>query len=87
MEKNLKKVIQTPLSDQDLRTILGERTKITKYSDLGKYKSVEELLPNPNDFVIILLEEKQIQDTGRHYWGIQIHMNFLIATATQWITI
>ena len=48
---------QPLLSDQNLRDILGSDVKIVTYPELSKYSTIEELLPNSYDFVIILLLE------------------------------
>ena len=57
MNKEINNIIHKALGDDNLRTILGKDTKILKYSELAKYNSIDQLLPKPNDFVIILLEE------------------------------
>lgn len=50
--------IDEPLTDSDLERHLGhDRSKyIVKYGDLDAYENVEDLLPNYNDFKIILTE-------------------------------
>jgi hypothetical protein len=53
----IEQIMKKPLSDTDLKTILGEDTKIITYPELSKYNNIEELLPNSYDFVIILLLE------------------------------
>ena len=40
------KLVHKALSDADIRTILGENTKIIKYSELSKYRDLDDLLPN-----------------------------------------
>jgi hypothetical protein len=45
-----------PLTDSDIRRILNENVKIIKYSELDKYNNILSLLPNPFDYVIILVE-------------------------------
>jgi hypothetical protein len=52
-------MIATPLSDDDIRTILGSDTKILKYSELSEYSNLNELLPRPIDFAIILYEHSR----------------------------
>ena len=52
----IEQIMKKPLSDTDLRTILGD-CKIVTYPELSKYNNIEELLPNSYDFVIILLLE------------------------------
>ncbi len=50
---------KTPLSDDDLRRMLGKdksRVKVIMYEDLKNYESLEQLLPNMYDAVIVLLQ-------------------------------
>ena len=60
----LLKLVHKPLSDEDLRRVLGDDLKIVKYSDLDNYNDLDELLPNPVDYCIILYEEKLTQVIG-----------------------
>jgi hypothetical protein len=53
----IKQVIRKPLSDSDLKHILGDCNTIITYPDLAKYNNLDELLPSAYDFVIILLLE------------------------------
>ena len=53
----IEQIMRKPLSDSDLKSILGEDTKIITYPELSKYNNIEELLPNPYDFAVILLLE------------------------------
>ena len=57
MNKEIDKIIHKALSDSDLNTILWKDTKIITYPELAKYDSIEQLLPKPNDFAIVLLLE------------------------------
>ena len=50
------KLVHKALSDSDIRAILGENTKIIKYSELARYRDLDDLLPNLLDYVIILYE-------------------------------
>ena len=52
----IKQVIRKPLSDANLKTILGD-CKIITYPDLATYYNLDELSPKPYDYVIILLLE------------------------------
>ena len=45
----------TPMSDADIKKYLPD-TKIITYSDLKDYKTLDQLLPNVNDCVIILYQ-------------------------------
>lgn len=50
---------KTPLSDDDLRRMLGKdksRCKVMLYDQLHQHESLEELLPNQYDAVIVLLQ-------------------------------
>ena len=53
---NIKKIEMAPIDDSEIRQYLGEDTKIIDYSDLQKYRNINELLPNEMDYVIILIE-------------------------------
>jgi hypothetical protein len=53
------KMVEKPLSDAELKHILGRDLKIIMYPDLAKYSSIEQLLPSPNDYCIILIIEDE----------------------------
>lgn len=55
-ETELKKMF----SDSDFKRYFGDG-KVIKYSELGNYHSINELLPNDKDFRIILVESKYNQ--------------------------
>lgn len=55
----LKQIEKTPLSDSDLRKILGSGTKIIEYSQLASIPHLSNLLPRQTDYCIILYETKQ----------------------------
>ena len=69
--ENLKKKLSYSFSDSDIKKYLGESCKIIKYGDLDNYSSLEELLPNDTDFVVILLETKK--NTG--HWTALLRYN------------
>jgi len=48
--------IRTPMSDGDLRRILGADLKIVRYSNLAHANTLEELLPRNPDHLILLFE-------------------------------
>jgi hypothetical protein len=52
------KMMQTPLSDSDIKKILGEDQKLMVYSELAKYTRIRELLADDRDYVVILYEQK-----------------------------
>ena len=49
--------INRPLSDEDTRDILGPDCTILKYSGLGEYSDLGDLLPKLKDYAITLFEE------------------------------
>jgi hypothetical protein len=53
-----KKMLSYSLSDSDIKSVLGDSTKIIKYADLDNYKSLNALLPYNNDFIVILIESE-----------------------------
>ena len=53
----INQIIKKPLSDANLKSILGTETRIITYPELANYRTIEELLPRADDFVIILLLE------------------------------
>ena len=55
LSNKLDKLVKKPLSDTELKTILGKDLKIIMYPDLAKYSSLEQLLPNPFVYCIILI--------------------------------
>ena len=63
-------MMRTPLSDSDLKQILGDDLKIIVYSDLSKLSNLRELLPNERDCVVILYEEKALSG----HWTCLTHL-------------
>lgn len=51
--------IYKPLSASQVESALGVGTRILKYSDLKNYETINDLLPNINDFIILLLEDSE----------------------------
>ena len=57
MEKEeLKRIIKDPMGSEDI-FFYFPHAKITTYADLEAYKSIQQLLPEQEDFVFILYEE------------------------------
>ena len=54
---SVRKLIHKALSDSDIRAILGVDTKIIKYSELANINSLDELLPRPVDYCVMLYAE------------------------------
>ena len=51
----MKRLEKKPMSDSDIRQFIPD-AKILRYSDLGRYNSIDELLPDDPDFAFILYE-------------------------------
>ena len=45
-EAEIQRIVRKPLSDADLRHILGNDLKILKYSELANFPSLDYILPN-----------------------------------------
>ena len=58
MSKHVLRMIRTPLSDSDLRKIIGQDLKIILYRELSKISNLREMLSNERDCMVILYEEK-----------------------------
>ena len=68
VDNKIDKLIKKALSDDELKSILGKDAKIILYPDLKKHNSIDELLPRPNDFCIILLVEDQNKYQIEGHW-------------------
>ena len=68
LSKNLDKIVKHHLSDEELKTILGKGLKIIMYPDLAKYSTIEQLLPNPFDYCIILIVESETKYNILGHW-------------------
>lgn len=53
------KMMRTPLSDDDLRKILGNNIKIVLYPDLSKHNNIRELL-NIRKIVVLSYTKRNI---------------------------
>jgi hypothetical protein len=54
----VQKRISEPMSNEDLEKYLAIKPNdVMKYSELSKYKTIEDLLPKDKDFQIILIED------------------------------
>ena len=72
-EARLDKLIKRPLSDTELKNILGKDLKIVMYPDLAKYSTIEQLLPNPFDYCIILIVESENKfNISGHWTALQV---------------
>ena len=67
-DSKIDRLVKKPLSDDELKTILGNNLKIIMYPDLAKYSSIELLLPNPNDYCIILIVESETKFSISGHW-------------------
>lgn len=55
---NIHDLIQQPLSEDDLRSMLKnyQPVRVMKYSELSNYQNIQQLLPKMKDYVILLVE-------------------------------
>ena len=67
-DNTINKLVKKPLSDNELKNILGNNLKIIMYPDLAKYSSIELLLPEPNDYCIILIVESETKFNIEGHW-------------------
>ena len=58
-EAEMQRIVRLPLSDADLKHILGEDLKILQYSELANHSSLDSILPKAKDDCIILYEEEE----------------------------
>jgi hypothetical protein len=52
----IERIIEDPIGDDDIRAYLPD-SKIMKYSELARYKTIEDLLPEPVDYAFLLYED------------------------------
>lgn len=62
--EEVKQVEEEPMDDTDIRENIGENTKILKYTDLSKYKSINDLLPRQRDYCYLLY----LDDYNKGHW-------------------
>ena len=67
-ESTINKIVKKLLSDTELKHILGRDLKLIMYPDLAKYSSIEQLLPNPNDYCVILIVESETKYNIVGHW-------------------
>ena len=58
--KKYKKLLSQMFSESDFKRYFNIENKIMKFSELAQYENIQELLPNDNDFKIILTEVRPI---------------------------
>ena len=75
LSNKLDKMVKHPLSDNELKTILGKDAKIVMYPDLAKYSTLEQLLPNPLDYCIILIVESENKYNISGHWTALLKYN------------
>jgi hypothetical protein len=68
-----KKELAKMFSNEDIERNLGQNC-IIKYSELADYNTINDLLPNDNDFKIILIESKM--NTG-HWCTVMKYKNII----------
>lgn len=70
MNNNIKEVKAYALSDSDIHSYLPD-VNIIMYNELSDYNSIDELLPNPNSYVILLYQDSE--NTG--HWTCLLRQN------------
>lgn len=68
MSKN-KKNINYPLSSSDIKKIFNKKIKIILYSDLSKYKTIEDVLKPHNKVMILYYWESPNEEGEGNYFG------------------
>jgi hypothetical protein len=71
-EAEIQRIVRKPLSDADLRHVLGSDQKIIQYSDLASFPTLNDLLPKPTDDCIILYEQ---EDDSGHWVALMRYGN------------
>ncbi len=66
-QKKTEDLVEDPLDDKELRAVLGRQAKIVPYHDLSKYRTIDELMPNQKDAVVLLYENKPMDG---HWVGL-----------------
>ena len=74
--ESIKELELEPMSDEDIRKILGHDTKILKYSELSKYSSIDDLLQKQKDYCLILYE---LEENSGHWTAILKYENMVEA--------
>jgi hypothetical protein len=70
MNNNIKNIESYSLSDSDIRHYLPD-VNIYMYSDLANYHKIEDILPNPNNYLILLYQDSE--NTG--HWVCILRQN------------
>jgi hypothetical protein len=66
-QPSVEAVERYPLSDTDIRKVLGKDCKIIRYGDLDEYQTLEQLLPKSVDYLVLLYEARKYRG---HWVGI-----------------
>lgn len=51
-------LIEKPMDDSELHASLPNGVKVLRYSELHKYKNIDQLLPRPRDAAVVLYEQQ-----------------------------
>ena len=60
MSNDVRRMMTTPLSDSDLKKILGDDIKIIIYSSLSSVSNLRDILTKDRDCMVILHEQKKV---------------------------
>jgi hypothetical protein len=60
MSNDVRRMMRTPLSDSDLKKILGADLKIVIYSDLSSVSDLREIMTKDRDCMVVFYEQKKL---------------------------
>ena len=60
MSNDIRRMMTTPLSDSDLKKILGDDINIIIYSSLSNVSNLRDILTKDRDCMVILYEQKRL---------------------------
>lgn len=74
--EKLEEISRKPLSDVEVKTLLGESCRIVEYQHLDEYSSIEKLLPKKKDYIVLFVGVQNNQDG--HYEALIRHNKTII---------
>ena len=63
--QEIKEIKIEPMDNIDLKYYLGDSLRLLTYNEMGKYNSIDELLPNDKDYIILLYPV--VSEINGHY--------------------
>jgi hypothetical protein len=65
--KQIDNIMDDPIDDAEMKSLLGSDAKIIRYSDLKRFHDIHDLLPKDTDFAVILY---QTEPTVGHWVAV-----------------